>query len=360
MADPDLDQVALRRLLDADSPAAIHDATVAVAKEVFGADDAHLLRRHDGELAHLASTGDPQCDAQMVPVAEDILDQLDLIGRSHVFDDIRNVRSVAANAEVTTRSDAPRAMLLVPIDEVGLLVAVSTDVGAFDDGDRQWGEQLATFVEGRLTDEAEGADPADDTLARVLRVLDQEFADPLAVLRGSIHLAEAEGDPGQFERARRAADRIEHLLAGARRLGRTEEHGGRREVIELRGVVEEVWPELTDGDTSLEVRDSRPVVADRYALEQVIRNLLANAVEHGGEHVLVGTTEDGFFVEDDGPGIPSGLRGDAFAWGSSSNGDHKGIGLSIVAQICDAHGWDVAVTEGDLGGARVEITDQAD
>ncbi|TKX83579.1 HAMP domain-containing histidine kinase, partial [Halorubrum sp. SS5] len=36
--------------------------------------------------------------------------------------------------------------------------------------------------------------------------------------------------------------------------------------------------------------------------------------------------------------------------------DGTGFGLSIVAQIADAHGWDVRVTDGADGGARFEVT----
>ncbi|TKX82801.1 HAMP domain-containing histidine kinase, partial [Halorubrum sp. SS5] len=36
--------------------------------------------------------------------------------------------------------------------------------------------------------------------------------------------------------------------------------------------------------------------------------------------------------------------------------DGTGFGLSIVAQIADAHRWDVGVTDGPDGGARFEIT----
>jgi signal transduction histidine kinase len=33
-----------------------------------------------------------------------------------------------------------------------------------------------------------------------------------------------------------------------------------------------------------------------------------------------------------------------------------GFGLAIVREIAEAHGWAVAATEGDLGGARFEFT----
>ena len=45
-----------------------------------------------------------------------------------------------------------------------------------------------------------------------------------------------------------------------------------------------------------------------------------------------------------------------FERGYTTAEDGTGYGLSIVSQIADAHGWEVAVTESDGGGARFEIT----
>jgi signal transduction histidine kinase len=83
-----------------------------------------------------------------------------------------------------------------------------------------------------------------------------------------------------------------------------------------------------------------------------------DAVDHGsdGVTVTVGELPDGFYVEDDGPGIPDGDRGRVFEAGYSTVAGGTGLGLSIVTQVADAHGWDVRVTDGVDGGARFEIT----
>ena len=66
--------------------------------------------------------------------------------------------------------------------------------------------------------------------------------------------------------------------------------------------------------------------------------------------------EDGFYVEDDGPGIPEENRTDIFDSGYSTTGEGTGFGLSIVKRVAEAHGWDITVTESEVGGARFEIT----
>ena len=72
--------------------------------------------------------------------------------------------------------------------------------------------------------------------------------------------------------------------------------------------------------------------------------------------VRVGALADGFYVEDDGPGIPEDERDEVFAHGYSTQRGGSGFGLAIVEAIADAHEWDVSVGEGADGGARFEVT----
>jgi signal transduction histidine kinase len=94
-------------------------------------------------------------------------------------------------------------------------------------------------------------------------------------------------------------------------------------------------------------------------LQQLFENLFRNALEHGEtvETVAVGALGDGpgFYVADDGVGIPESERDEVFESGYTTNEDGTGFGLAIVTDIADAHGWDVTVTESESGGARFEV-----
>jgi len=74
-----------------------------------------------------------------------------------------------------------------------------------------------------------------------------------------------------------------------------------------------------------------------------------------GLTVRVGHLEGGFYVEDDGPGIPPDRREAVFEPGHSTAPDGTGFGLNIVERIAEAHGWTVTVTESPEGGARFEF-----
>jgi signal transduction histidine kinase len=65
----------------------------------------------------------------------------------------------------------------------------------------------------------------------------------------------------------------------------------------------------------------------------------------------------GFYVEDDGPGIPEGERDDVFVPGFTTKEGGTGVGMASVAQIVAAHGWRIRVRDGRDGGARFEISD---
>jgi signal transduction histidine kinase len=75
----------------------------------------------------------------------------------------------------------------------------------------------------------------------------------------------------------------------------------------------------------------------------------------GGLTVAVGDLEDGgFYVADDGVGVPPDERSNVFEPGYTERSDNTGFGLSIVAEIAEAHGWELDLVESTDGGARFE------
>jgi signal transduction histidine kinase len=102
-------------------------------------------------------------------------------------------------------------------------------------------------------------------------------------------------------------------------------------------------------------------------LRELLGNLFRNSVTHGGDDtgvsVTVGTLAEaeGFYVADDGPGIPPEERDSVFEHGYTTSDAGSGLGLTIVDRIASAHGWTVTVTDSAAGGARFEtLTGRAD
>ena len=82
----------------------------------------------------------------------------------------------------------------------------------------------------------------------------------------------------------------------------------------------------------------------------------ATAATDDGVTITVGAIEDGFYVADDGPGIPPEEREAVFESGYSTGESGTGLGLSIVEQVAREHGWTVDLGESADGGARFEFT----
>jgi len=191
-------------------------------------------------------------------------------------------------------------------------------------------------------------------------VVSHDLRNPLRTASRRLELAREECDCGttHLADAADAIDRSQALVEDLLTLARAGDTVGTLESVSLSALAEECWAVVPEGEATLTVPTSRTVSADRGRLRQLLENLLANSVEHGdgAVTVTVGDLPDGFYVEDDGVGIPEPERADVFGAGYSGTEGGTGFGLRIVEQIVDAHGWDILVTDGEDGGARFEIT----
>jgi PAS domain S-box-containing protein len=198
-----------------------------------------------------------------------------------------------------------------------------------------------------------------DRLDQFASTVSHDLRNPLDIAQVNLSVLEEEFDevPPELEQVdeshRRMADLIDDVLTLAKQ-GATIEA---TEPTDLCGATEDVWPYVNAPDTDLVVETDGGVKADPSRLQELLTNLLQNAVDHGeAETIRVGTTADGFFVADDGEGIPPEEREDVFETGFSTAEDGTGFGLAIVREIADAHGWTITVTASEDGGARFDIT----
>jgi len=149
---------------------------------------------------------------------------------------------------------------------------------------------------------------------------------------------------------------IEDIFTLAREGGGVPDTG----VVDIGKLARRAWHTVQTHGATLITPGDAIVRADPTRLQELLENLFANAVEHGGHDatVRVGMLADGsgFYVEDDGSGLPEEDPDRVFEPGFSTAEDGTGFGLSIVREIADAHGWTVQAGDGADGGARFEMT----
>lgn len=189
-------------------------------------------------------------------------------------------------------------------------------------------------------------------------VISHDIRNPLDVLNTYITLLEDDIDDEYYEHIDRNLDRIEAIIDDVMTFSKQADSEQEPTTLELESIASGVWDDVETADATLET-ESVTVEGDRAMVERLLENLFENAVTHGGNDVTVriGPADGGFYVEDDGPGIPEERRSSIFQHGYTTDATGTGFGLSIVHKIAERHGWTVDVTEGEDGGARFEITE---
>ena len=286
-----------------------------------------------------------------------------------------------------------RSEFVVPLGDHGVFIFSSMTVDRFDRVDRTLTQVLAASLETTFDriEQRRELERHTERLDEFAGVVSHDLRNPLQVARGRLTLAREEvdagGDSDHFDAVERAHARMETLIEDLLRLARDGDTVRDPEPVDLASLIRDCRRTVDLGDVTVSVTTDRRVRADRSRLKQLVENLLRNSAEHGspgrrttpdavdpdatntrpddveragpGVTVRIGGLDDGFFVEDDGPGIPPDVRDAVFDAGHTA-GDGNGLGLAIVERIADAHGWDVSVTDGSDGGARFEITGVAD
>lgn len=190
-------------------------------------------------------------------------------------------------------------------------------------------------------------------------VVSHDLQTPLSTARGRLELALETGDEEHVEAAIAAIDRVDELRSNVIDVLRTREITQQTERVAVADALADATASVESlSKGAVDVEDDPIVEADPDALVRLFENLLSNSVEHGEDPtVRVGTTPQGIFYEDDGPGIDPEIRQDVFSPGfSTKDGPGGGMGLTSVRQIVDAHDWDVAVRNGtELDGVRFEF-----
>lgn len=213
-------------------------------------------------------------------------------------------------------------------------------------------------------------DATNDAMARVAQLMahqrrfvrdaSHQLRTPLAVLKAQVQSAQR-GDISPAEALREigqtvdSATRVANQMLALAKVEQLRQQGdpARLDWAEVvRSVALELAPLLADRELDFELDvQPAPVLAHEWALRELVRNLLHNAIKHTppGSHLAVRLETDGrhaaLTVADGGPGIPEALRErlfQPFAAGPASSG--SGLGLAICREIVQSLGGQLSLT----------------
>jgi PAS domain S-box-containing protein len=197
-----------------------------------------------------------------------------------------------------------------------------------------------------------------ERLANFAALVSHDLRNPLNVASGRVDLAVETEDTSHLPPAVDALERMEVLIEDLLTVAHEGDLVSDVESVSLRGAAQRSWATVETPEATLEVQTDAVVRADANALQQLFENLFSNAVAHAGPdaHVRVADHPEGFVVADDGPGIPPAERSTVFETTYSTTQEGNGLGLAIVREVVDGHGWSVTIEESESGGARFVVT----
>lgn len=351
-----------RRLLDAETPAAVAEVAVEAAADVLGLslNGVHLYNPTTDALEPAAITDTAQDtfgESPTFEAGEGIAWDVFASGDPRVFNDVRTADAVY-NDDTAVRSE-----IAVPLGDHGVFLVGAPTPDAFSERTISLAKLLGAVVETALDQltQKRRLRRQNERLEAFAGIVSHDLRNPLAVAKSGIEVARAQGaEADALDRVETAHDRMETLIDDLLTLAETGQDldPDALEPVALSTIAEDAWATVASDDAELVVDDESRLIADASRLQQLLENLCANSVEHsdGSVTVRVGTLSDGFYVEDDGPGIGSDDREAVFEAGYSTDNEGTGMGLRIVRTVADAHGWAISLSESDDGGARFEIT----
>jgi nitrogen fixation/metabolism regulation signal transduction histidine kinase len=202
---------------------------------------------------------------------------------------------------------------------------------------------------------------------KVIRVIAHELNNSLAPISSLVHsgrllVRELDSpDPTQLERVfTTIGERTAHLTSfidGYARFAK----------LPLPRLAPVSWADFLAGlEGALRFRSERPIpeqqaIFDAGQLEQVMINLLKNAVESGSStddiSVTVRAEREGFTVEvaDRGSGLTDNVLRDALLPFYSTKPTGTGLGLTLCREIVEAHGGRLSIANRPGGGALVSV-----
>jgi signal transduction histidine kinase len=226
---------------------------------------------------------------------------------------------------------------------------------------------VALLIEAQarhLREDRERLERIEEWRAGMVSTLAHDVRAPLSTVRGVLEELQDGADGHEhrmIDAALRQTARISRLADGLLDLHRIDSSGHLkldRAAHPAHALVKEALSYIrADADIRADVDGHLHIWVDKQRFEQILLNLVTNALRYGQPPIVVRIFRDGAFdrleVRDYGPGIPDELRTRLFGQFAVGGKQGVGLGLWIVRQLAMAHGGQAAAEARDPGVAMV-------
>jgi signal transduction histidine kinase len=201
--------------------------------------------------------------------------------------------------------------------------------------------------------------------------LAHETRNPLNIIRGMAQMISKQNDasPEVRQKSRAIVDETDKVTVQLNEfINYSRPREVRRSKIALNAAVNEVVRALNydieEKKIGVEIKGEQlSIEADEQLLRQALFNLLLNAIQAGGENGRIeflarrtGASEACLEIRDDGPGVLSEHRREIFKPYFTTQQKGTGLGLAVVLQIVQVHGWEIECLPNEPKGALFRIT----
>lgn len=357
---------------DAETMEGVADVTVVTAQDVLDLPitGVWLYDADENALQPVAYTSESEAlfddHPTFTPDGESLSWRTFETGEFCTYEDV-NQESAVHNPQTPVKSE-----MILPLGQYGVVNVGSTERESFSDVDVYFARILAAMAafalgrfdqEGKLRQQQEKLRRQNERLDEFASVVSHDLRNPLNVASLRLGLAREQHDSDDLAAVADALDRMTDIIEDVLTLAREGETIGETEPVDLDRVAMTAWRGVETDTADVTVSTEVSISADEGRLRRLFENLIHNAMKHGeASHIRVGPlwTDGefvGFYVADDGSGVPAVDHENVFEVGFTTATTGTGFGLAIVDRIADAHGWTVSVADSSMGGARFEVRD---
>jgi two-component system sensor histidine kinase KdpD len=364
------------------------EATVArVARDLSGAIEAeHIVRICTETIA-------PLFEAQVALILPDVHDRLHFVGTGG-FEDLSvaqwvydHVHRAGRGTGTLSATEALYLPLKAPIRSRGVLAIQPLDWSMLDEPDEQRLLEACCSSIALALERIHFVEVARETLVRMegerlrnslLAAVSHDLRTPLTAIRGLAETLEREAELSTSDRTsvasaiRNQAEGLQKVVTNLLDLARMQGAGVRlnKEWHSLDEIVGSALSQLGPALFKRQVRTDLPgdlplLEVDASLIERVLVNLLDNALKYtpADAEISIGAQAVGdamyCFVEDGGPGLPSGdpeRLFEPFERGQKESAiSGVGLGLALCRNIVEAHGGSIWAEAAQPSGTRFKI-----